>query len=63
MKSKGCFLWVSIVVQELRNAYMSTDQQRILDEIPADMDELYAPILDSMSKAPYGKELAKATIK
>ncbi|TGO27826.1 hypothetical protein BPAE_0036g00370 [Botrytis paeoniae] len=61
-KSNGCFLWVSIVVQELRNVYTSTDQQKILDEIPTDMNELYARILNTMSKAPYGKELAKAII-
>ncbi|TGO44380.1 hypothetical protein BCON_0531g00030 [Botryotinia convoluta] len=61
-KSNGCFLWASIVVQELRNVYTSTDQQKILDEIPTDMNELYARILNTMSKAPYGKELAKAII-
>jgi WD40 repeat protein len=61
-KSRGCFLWVSIVVQELRNVYTCADQQRILDEVPTDMNELYGRILDNMSKAPYGKELAKAII-
>lgn len=61
-KSRGCFLWVSIVVQELRNAHTSTDKQRILDEVPTDMNELYARILDIMSKATYGKELAKAIL-
>lgn len=61
-KSRGCFLWVSIVVQELRNVYTSTDKQMILDEFPTNMNELYAQILNSMSKAPYGKELAKAIL-
>ncbi|OBT63054.1 hypothetical protein VE03_08154 [Pseudogymnoascus sp. 23342-1-I1] len=61
-KSRGCFLWVSIVVQELRNVHTSTDKQRILDEVPTDMNELYARILDTMSKATYGKELAKAIL-
>lgn len=61
-KSRGCFLWVSIVVQELRNVHTSTDKQRILDEVPTDMNELYARILDIMSKASYGKELAKAIL-
>ncbi|OBT39306.1 hypothetical protein VE00_10073 [Pseudogymnoascus sp. WSF 3629] len=61
-KSRGCFLWVSIVVQELRNVHTSTDKQRILDEVPTDMNELYARILDIMSKATYGKELAKAIL-
>lgn len=61
-KSRGCFLWVSVVVQELRNVHTSTDKQRILDEVPTDMNELYARILDIMSKASYGKELAKAIL-
>jgi WD40 repeat protein len=61
-KSRGCFLWVSIVVQELRNVHTSTDKQRILDEVPTDMNELYARILGIMSKASYGKELAKAIL-
>jgi hypothetical protein len=61
-KSRGCFLWVSIVVQELRNVHTFTDKQRILDEVPTDMNELYARILDIMSKNSYGKELAKAIL-
>ncbi|TVY35936.1 Vegetative incompatibility protein HET-E-1, partial [Lachnellula subtilissima] len=61
-KSRGCFLWVSIVVQELRNVHTSADKQRILDEVPTNMNELYARILDIMSKASYGKELAKAIL-
>jgi WD40 repeat protein len=61
-KSRGCFLWVSIVVQELKDVYISTDKQMILDEVPTDMNELYARILDIMSKSPYGKELVKAIL-
>ncbi|XMA18951.1 hypothetical protein WAI453_011742 [Rhynchosporium graminicola] len=61
-KSRGCFLWVTIVVQELRNVFTSTDKQRILDEVPEDMNDLYARILTTMSKASYGKELAKAIL-
>ncbi|KFZ04507.1 hypothetical protein V502_10099 [Pseudogymnoascus sp. VKM F-4520 (FW-2644)] len=45
-KSRGCFLWVTIVVQELRNVHTSTDKQRILDEVPTDMNGLYARILN-----------------
>lgn len=61
-KSAGCFLWVSLVFHELRNARTSTDVRRILDEVPTDMNDLYARILDSMSTASYGKSLAKAIL-
>jgi len=61
-KSAGCFLWVSLIFHELRNARTSTDVRKILDEVPTDMNELYARILDSMSEASYGKALAKAIL-
>ncbi|KAH8806031.1 hypothetical protein F5884DRAFT_801489 [Xylogone sp. PMI_703] len=61
-KSRGCFLWVRLVLQVLTKVRMSTEVYKILDEIPADMNELYARILDSMSAVPYGKTLAKAIL-
>ncbi|KAL2036367.1 hypothetical protein N7G274_010914 [Stereocaulon virgatum] len=61
-KSAGCFLWVSLVFQELRKVHTSTDVQKTLDEIPTDMNELFAHILDSMSTASYGKSLAKVIL-
>lgn len=61
-KSMGCFLWVSLVLQELKNVHTSTDVERILDKVPTDMNELYNRILDSMSAASYGKHLTKAIL-
>ncbi|KAL2036977.1 hypothetical protein N7G274_010262 [Stereocaulon virgatum] len=61
-KSVGCFLWVSLVFQELRKVHTSTDVQKVLDEVPTDMNALYARILDSMSTAAHGKSLAKAIL-
>lgn len=61
-KSRGCFLWVSLVVQELRDARTSADKRKILDEVPPDMNDLYARILNTMSQASHGKELAKAIL-
>ena len=58
-KSAGCFLWVSLIFQELRKVHTSTDVRNILDEVPSDMNEIYARILESMSTASYGKVLAK----
>lgn len=61
-KSNGCFLWVKLVLEELRQVHTSAEVYQVLDEVPSDMDELYTRILSSMSKAPYGKLLAKAIL-
>lgn len=61
-KSAGCFLWVSLILQELRRVHTSAEIRQVLEDVPSDMDELYLRILGSMSSAPYGKELAKAIL-
>lgn len=61
-KSAGCFLWVCLVLQELRQVHTSTEIKQVLENIPSDMNELYHRILDNMSSAPYGKLLAKAIL-
>ena len=62
-KSAGCFLWVSLILQELRQAHTSTEIRQVLEDVPSDMNALYSRILDAMSKAPpYGKVLAKAIL-
>lgn len=61
-KSTGCFLWVCLVLHELRQVHTSTEIKQVLENIPSDMNELYSRILDNMSRAPYGKLLAKAIL-
>lgn len=61
-KSAGCFLWVSLILQELRRVHTSAEIRQVLEDVPSDMNELYERILDSMSRAPYGKVLAKAIL-
>lgn len=61
-KSSGCFLWVRLVLQELRRVHTAAEVRQVLEDIPSDMDELYMRILNSMSKLPYGKRLAKAIL-
>jgi WD40 repeat protein len=61
-KSSGCFLWVRLVLQELRRVHTAAEVQEVLEKIPSDMDELYMRVLDSMSQMPYGKRLAKAIL-
>ena len=61
-KSAGCFLWVSLILQELRRVHTSAEIRQVLEDVPSDMNELYSRILESMSRAPYGKVLAKAIL-
>lgn len=61
-KSAGCFLWVTLVLQELKQVHTSAEIRQVLEEVPSDMDELYFRILESMSRAPYGKLLAQAIL-
>jgi WD40 repeat protein len=61
-KSSGCFLWVRLVLQELRRVHTAAEVRQVLEDIPSDMDELYMRILNSMSTYPYGKRLTKAIL-
>ncbi|MCJ1385693.1 hypothetical protein MMC17_008816 [Xylographa soralifera] len=61
-KSAGCFLWVSLTLQELRGVHTSAEIRQVLENIPSDMDELYSRILDLMATATYGKKLAQAIL-
>ena len=61
-KSTGCFLWVHLVLQELRRVHTAAEIRQVLADIPSNMDALYMRILDSMSSLPYGKRLAKAIL-
>ncbi|CZT06939.1 related to vegetatible incompatibility protein HET-E-1 [Rhynchosporium graminicola] len=51
-KSEGCFLWVRIVLDELALAWSIGQVQRILDEVPREMDPLYSRALSIMSARP-----------
>ena len=61
-KADGCFLWVKLVVDELRDVYSPKDVERILNSVPSGMNALYSRILDKMEQAHYGKEAAKAIL-
>ncbi|KAH0563489.1 hypothetical protein GP486_001940 [Trichoglossum hirsutum] len=61
-KSAGCFLWVKLVLKELKQVHTSAEILQVLENVPCDMDKLYSRILESMSKASYGKALAKAIL-
>ena len=44
-KSSGSFLWVSLIVKELEQAYSEEDAEEVLNEVPEDMNNLYARML------------------
>lgn len=60
--ARGCFLWVSLILRELRQVHTAAEINQVLDGNPSDMDALYARILDEMSYAKFGKDLAKAIL-
>ena len=61
-KSAGCFLWVKLVLQELRRVHTSAEIDQVLGDVPSDIRDMYSRILDGMSAAQYGKVLAKAIL-
>ena len=40
MKSDGCFLWVSLVLQELKRVHTSAEIRQVLEDVPSDTDDL-----------------------
>jgi len=60
-KSNGCFLWVSLVLQELKEVHTAEDIRTVLEDVPSDMDDLYSRILETMSQKLKRTRLAKGT--
>ncbi|KAI1364366.1 hypothetical protein F5Y08DRAFT_214267 [Xylaria arbuscula] len=60
--SRGCFLWVRLVLDQLRLAHTPSEIDQVLDNDHSDMNTLYARILDEMSRAKFGKAVAKAIL-
>ncbi|KAI8304311.1 hypothetical protein K4K59_012834 [Colletotrichum sp. SAR11_240] len=59
-KSQGCFLWANLMLNELRQVHTGRETKRVLASNPSDMNHLYFKILDGMSRAKYGKDLAQS---
>ncbi|PMD49456.1 WD40 repeat-like protein [Hyaloscypha bicolor E] len=62
-KSDGCFLWVSLVLRELRMVHTISDVQEVLAAVPTDMGVLYSRILDTLSETRRGEELVKSVLR
>jgi hypothetical protein len=61
-KAVGCFLWVRLVLEDLANVYSSADIQKVLEEVPQGMENLYDRTLSTLAEVKYGKDLAKAVL-
>ncbi|CAI7629611.1 unnamed protein product [Penicillium glandicola] len=61
-KSKGSFLWTILVLEELLRCHSKKEIHQILENVPRGMESLYKRILDYMSQAARGKELAKTIL-
>ncbi|KAI0517179.1 hypothetical protein F5B22DRAFT_605202 [Xylaria bambusicola] len=60
--ARGCFLWVRLVLSELRQVHTATEIDQVLGNDNSDMNTLYIRMLDEMSRAKFGKDLAKAIL-
>ncbi|KAL8364654.1 hypothetical protein RB595_003776 [Gaeumannomyces hyphopodioides] len=49
-KANGTFLWVALVVQELKQA-KPWDMRRVVDEVPTGLDELYARMIRQLERS------------
>ncbi|KAL2200142.1 hypothetical protein P885DRAFT_65853 [Corynascus similis CBS 632.67] len=62
VKSKGCFLWSALVLGRMTSAHGKEQINKILDEIPHEVEPLYLEILESISRMTENKALAKAIL-
>ncbi|KAL8670996.1 MAG: hypothetical protein Q9168_004488 [Polycauliona sp. 1 TL-2023] len=61
-KSAGCFLWVRLVLHELRHVHTSAEMNQALENVPTELRDLYSRILNGMSTALHGKVLSRAIL-
>ena len=47
-KASGSFLWVSLIVYELEQAFSEEDVEEIIEEVPGDMSKLYIRMLTTI---------------
>ncbi|OCK74785.1 hypothetical protein K432DRAFT_429827 [Lepidopterella palustris CBS 459.81] len=59
-KASGSFLWVSLVVKELEQTYSEEGAEEVLNELPTDMNMVYARMLESILKNKRAEILARS---
>ncbi|KAI1084013.1 hypothetical protein F5B20DRAFT_526327 [Whalleya microplaca] len=61
-KSNGIFLWASLIIGRLDEAYSMEDMEDILQQVPSEMNEFYTRITTAIAQSP-SAELAKCILK
>ncbi|KAH6678875.1 NACHT and WD domain-containing protein, partial [Plectosphaerella plurivora] len=61
-KSRGSFLWVRLVMQDFEVAWTEEAMESILHNVPADLEDVYLRILQSIEGDPHKKMLAKSIL-
>ncbi|KIM97612.1 hypothetical protein OIDMADRAFT_105167 [Oidiodendron maius Zn] len=60
--SSGCFLWVNLILNELRQVSTSAEMKKVLGSSSENMDSLYLKILTDMTTAKFSKDLTKTIL-
>ncbi|KAL5353705.1 hypothetical protein ACLOAV_001745 [Pseudogymnoascus australis] len=61
-KSNGIFLWASLIMAQLEDAYSIEDMNDAFKNVPSEMNDLYTRILSEVVESP-SAEIAKAIMK
>ncbi|KAF2688474.1 WD40 repeat-like protein [Lentithecium fluviatile CBS 122367] len=61
-KSKGSFLWTTLVLKELSLSCTEEEISQVLADVPRGMAPLYQRLLETMSRSVRGKSLTKAIL-
>lgn len=62
-KSSGCFLWTVLVMQQLQDVYSLEETEKVLEEIPQEMEPLYHRNIRIMSNNHRTKRLAMTILR
>lgn len=61
-KSEGSFLWVKLVLRELRGAFSEEATRHVLENVPKGMDQIYMRSLEPLSRDELRKPVVKAIL-
>lgn len=61
-RSEGLFLWVKLVMKELKQVYSDASLKRVLDDIPTGMDDLYSRSLLPLEEATHGRLITRSIL-
>jgi WD40 repeat protein len=61
-KSEGSFMWVRLILRELRGALSEEATKKVLREVPRGMDKVYSRSLEPLAKEASRRPVAKAIL-